>query len=196
MTCTLAGIKRGELLDLGFQYDNLVMEESAQILDVETFMPMMLQRPDAEFGSRLKRVVLIGDHQQWVARLTALAFVHLCSLHSLATFTCVFSSESHRVNRRPPAVGSATDCSFRVYLTDCSRHVYSCPLHSAHANLTINMQLYTRHRLPPVIKNRAFQKFAHMDQSLFARLVRLGVNCIQLDAQVGSLTHVTDVDVT
>ena len=39
------------------------MEESAQILEVETFIPMLLQ--NAENGvSRLKRVMLIGDHHQ------------------------------------------------------------------------------------------------------------------------------------
>ena len=32
---------------------------------VETFIPMVLQNPDAATGkSRLKRVVLIGDHHQ------------------------------------------------------------------------------------------------------------------------------------
>ena len=45
------------------QYDNVVMEEAAQILEVETFIPMMLQKPEDGY-SRLKRVVLIGDHHQ------------------------------------------------------------------------------------------------------------------------------------
>ena len=46
-----------------FLEDNLLMEESAQILEVETFIPMLLQ--NAENGvSRLKRVMLIGDHHQ------------------------------------------------------------------------------------------------------------------------------------
>ncbi len=43
MTCTHAALKRGEFLELGLKYDNLVMEEAAQILDVETFVPMVLQ---------------------------------------------------------------------------------------------------------------------------------------------------------
>jgi intron-binding protein aquarius len=101
MTCTHAAIKRGELIELGFQYDNLVMEEAAQILEIETFIPMLLQNLDPEFGSRLKRVILLGDH----------------------------------------------------------------------------------HQLPPVIKNRAFQKYSHLDQSMFTRFVRLGMPYIQLDAQ-------------
>ena len=40
------------------------MEEAAQILEVETFIPMLLQDVDPIEGCRLKRVVLIGDHHQ------------------------------------------------------------------------------------------------------------------------------------
>jgi len=40
------------------------------------------------------------------------------------------------------------------------------------------------HQLPPVVKNMAFQKFSHLDQSLFTRFVRLGTPYIQLNAQV------------
>lgn len=40
------------------------MEEAAQILDVETVIPMLLQHHDAVNGCRLKRVILIGDHYQ------------------------------------------------------------------------------------------------------------------------------------
>jgi hypothetical protein len=32
-----------EFLELGFKYDNLLMEESGQILEIETFIPMLLQ---------------------------------------------------------------------------------------------------------------------------------------------------------
>lgn len=39
------------------------------------------------------------------------------------------------------------------------------------------------HQLPPVVKNMAFQKYSHLDQSLFTRFVRLGVPYIELDAQ-------------
>ena len=63
MTCTHAALKRKEFLELGFTYDNLLMEEAAQVLEIETTLPMVLQR--AEDGtSRLKRVILIGDHHQ------------------------------------------------------------------------------------------------------------------------------------
>ena len=43
MTCTHAALKRREFLELGFKFDNLLMEESAQILEIETFIPMLLQ---------------------------------------------------------------------------------------------------------------------------------------------------------
>ena len=63
MTCTHAALKRREFLELGFTYDNLLMEEAAQVLEIETTLPFLLQR--AEDGqSRLKRVILIGDHHQ------------------------------------------------------------------------------------------------------------------------------------
>eukprot|EP01006_Ploeotia_vitrea_P028264 TRINITY_DN60985_c0_g1_i1.p1 TRINITY_DN60985_c0_g1~~TRINITY_DN60985_c0_g1_i1.p1 ORF type:complete len:618 (+),score=117.05 TRINITY_DN60985_c0_g1_i1:783-2636(+) len=101
MTCTYAALKRHDFVNLHFEYDNIVMEEAAQILEIETFIPMLLQNPTNDGGSRLKRVVLIGDHNQ----------------------------------------------------------------------------------LPPVVKNMAFQKYSHMDQSLFTRFVRLGVPTIQLNAQ-------------
>ena len=55
MTCTHAALKRREFLSLGFKYDNLLMEESAQILEIETFIPMLLQEPQ-DGHNRLKRV--------------------------------------------------------------------------------------------------------------------------------------------
>ena len=45
------------------QYDNVLMEEAAQILEVETFVPLMLQNPQ-DGHNRLKRVIMIGDHHQ------------------------------------------------------------------------------------------------------------------------------------
>ena len=101
MTCTHAAIKRHDFIAARLHYDTLVMEESAQVLEIETFIPLMLQLNDQESGSRLKRVVLLGDHQQ----------------------------------------------------------------------------------LPPVIKNRTFASYSHLDQSLFSRLIRLGLPHVALDAQ-------------
>ncbi|KAJ8912549.1 hypothetical protein NQ315_006620 [Exocentrus adspersus] len=100
MTCTHAALKRKELVEIGFKYDNILMEEAAQILEIETFIPLLLQNPQDGFN-RLKRWIMIGDH----------------------------------------------------------------------------------HQLPPVIKNMAFQKYSNMEQSLFTRLVRLGVPTIDLDGQ-------------
>ncbi|XP_069126359.1 LOW QUALITY PROTEIN: RNA helicase aquarius-like [Argopecten irradians] len=100
MTCTHAALKRRDLVAAGFKFDNILMEESAQILEIETFIPLLLQNPEDNIN-RLKRWIMIGDH----------------------------------------------------------------------------------HQLPPVIKNMAFQKFSNMEQSLFTRLVRLGVPTVDLDAQ-------------
>lgn len=100
MTCTHAALKRRELVDMGFKYDNILMEESAQILEIETFIPLLLQNPEDNYN-RLKRWIMIGDH----------------------------------------------------------------------------------HQLPPVIKNMAFQKYSNMEQSLFARFVRLNVPTVDLDGQ-------------
>ena len=60
-------------MELNFKYDNIVMEEAAQILEVETFIPMLLQRSD-EGESRLKRVILIGDHHQLPPVVKNMAF--------------------------------------------------------------------------------------------------------------------------
>ena len=43
MTCTHAALKRRDLVEAGFQYDNILMEESAQILEIETFIPLLCQ---------------------------------------------------------------------------------------------------------------------------------------------------------
>lgn len=100
MTCTHAGLRRRDLVEMNFQYDNILMEETAQILEVETTIPLLLQNPENGVN-RLKRWIMIGDHNQ----------------------------------------------------------------------------------LPPIIQNSAFQKFSNMEQSLFARFIRLGVPAIELDAQ-------------
>ena len=133
MTCTHAAIARSHLVELGFEYDNLVVEEAGQMVEIEGFIPLLLQKGDAEgvssASSRLKRVCLMGDHNQ----------------------------------------------------------------------------------LPPVIKNMSFSKFSSLDQSMFTRLIRLGVPYTQLDKQgrarpeiaslyswryqnLGNLDHVTSSD--
>jgi len=59
MTCTHAAMTRSRLVELGFKYDSIIMEEAAQILEVETLIPMLLQDTDPVDGCRLKRVVLL-----------------------------------------------------------------------------------------------------------------------------------------
>lgn len=100
MTSTHAAIRRGEIAQLGFHYDNVVMEEAAQITEIENFIPLAMQKPK---GGKmpLQRVVLCGDHLQ----------------------------------------------------------------------------------NSPVIQNLAFRNFANLEQSLFSRLVRLGVPTYMLDQQ-------------
>ncbi|KAL8953931.1 MAG: hypothetical protein Q9222_000218 [Ikaeria aurantiellina] len=100
MTSTHAAIRRQEIADLGFHYDNVIMEEAAQITEIENFVPLTLQ--NAKDGQLpLQRVVLCGDHLQ----------------------------------------------------------------------------------NSPIIQNLAFRQFANLEQSLFLRLVRLGVPTINLDRQ-------------
>jgi len=100
MTSTHAAIRRQEIAGLGFTYDNVIMEEAAQITEVENFIPLALQRTkDGQLP--VKRVIMCGDHLQ----------------------------------------------------------------------------------NSPIVQNLAFRQYANLDQSLFLRLVRLGVPTILLDKQ-------------
>lgn len=110
MTCTHAALKRSELVEMGFKFDTILMEEAAQILEIETFIPLLVQKVEDGFN-RLKRWIMIGDH----------------------------------------------------------------------------------HQLPPVIKNMSFQKYSNMEQSLFTRLVRLGVPTVDLDAQGRARPSICDL---
>ena len=100
MTSTHAAMRREEITNLGFHYDTLVMEEAAQITEIENFIPLVLQN-SKKGASPLQRVVLCGDHLQ----------------------------------------------------------------------------------NSPIIQNMAFRQYANLDQSLFLRLIRLGVPSITLDQQ-------------
>ena len=73
MTCTHAALKRRDLVEAGFQFDNILMEESAQILEIETFIPLLLQNPDDGYN-RLKRWIMIGDHHQLPPVIKNMAF--------------------------------------------------------------------------------------------------------------------------
>lgn len=100
MTSTHAAMRRREISDLGFHYDNVVMEEAAQVTEIENFISLALQT-HKNGESPLQRIVLCGDHLQ----------------------------------------------------------------------------------NSPIIQNLAFRQFANLEQSLFLRLVRLGVPTINLDCQ-------------
>ncbi|OJJ95874.1 hypothetical protein ASPACDRAFT_47224 [Aspergillus aculeatus ATCC 16872] len=110
MTSTHAAMRRQEIADLGFHYDNVIMEEAAQITEIECFIPTALQNmKNGELP--LKRVVLCGDHLQ----------------------------------------------------------------------------------NSPIIQNMAFRQYAHFEQSLFLRLVRLGVPVITLDQQGRSRPSIAEL---
>ncbi len=79
MTSTHAAIKRGEIAALGFHYDNVVMEEAAQITEIENFIPFSMQKPK-NGRSGLQRVVLCGDHYQNSPVIQGLAFRHYANL--------------------------------------------------------------------------------------------------------------------
>jgi intron-binding protein aquarius len=84
MTCTHAAIARSRLIEMGFQYDNVVMEEAAQMTEVESFIPLLLQRGESDSAvsvcSRLKRVSLIGDHNQLPPVVKNLSFARFSNL--------------------------------------------------------------------------------------------------------------------
>jgi intron-binding protein aquarius len=102
MTTTHAAMRQSEIAGLGFHYDTLIMEEAAQVTEIESFIPCAMQDPAPETGELpLKRMVLIGDHFQ----------------------------------------------------------------------------------NSPIVQNLAFRQYANFEQSLFLRLVRLGVPTINLDQQ-------------
>ncbi len=88
MTCTHAALKRREFLQLGLKYDNLLMEESAQILEIETFIPMLLQVKDCTLWltpPQTVKAVMI-----WFAALT-MPVVFLVLLHGCKGMTCAGS---------------------------------------------------------------------------------------------------------
>lgn len=102
MTSTHAAINRSEIASLGFKYDTLIMEEAAQITEIESFIPCAMQNPSSKTGELpLKRIVLVGDHLQ----------------------------------------------------------------------------------NSPIVQNFALRDYANLEQSLFLRLIRLGVPHVMLDAQ-------------
>jgi intron-binding protein aquarius len=103
MTSMHAALKHKELCELDFSYDTIIMEEAGQIMEIEAFIPLVLQKMESR--NKLKRIVMIGDHNQ----------------------------------------------------------------------------------LPPVVSNFGLQKYGNLQQSMFTRLIRMGVPTIQLSDQVSFL---------
>ncbi|ORY69960.1 uncharacterized protein BCR38DRAFT_481116 [Pseudomassariella vexata] len=79
MTSTHAAMRRSEIAKLGFHYDNVIMEEAAQITEVENFIPLAMQKPKGG-QMALQRVVLVGDHYQNSPVIQNLAFRHYANL--------------------------------------------------------------------------------------------------------------------
>lgn len=111
MTSTHAAMRRQEIVDLGFRYDNVIIEEAAQITEIESFIPLTLQSATQSGELPLKRVVLCGDHLQ----------------------------------------------------------------------------------NSPIVRNAAFRQYANFEQTMFTRLVRLGVPQIMLDKQGRSRPSIADL---
>ena len=55
------------------------------------------------------------------------------------------------------------------------------------------MTLPEHHQLPPVVKNASFSKYSNLDQSLFTRLIRLGVPAIELNKQGRSRAEIASL---
>ena len=79
MTSTHAAMRRQEIGDLGFHYENVIMEEAAQITEIETFIPFALQVPK-DGNLPLERIVLCGDHLQNSPIIQNLAFRQYANL--------------------------------------------------------------------------------------------------------------------
>ena len=62
MTSTFAAMKRSEFLKLGLKFENLIIEEAGQIMEIESLISVGLQ--SHKESTMLKRFVLVGDHNQ------------------------------------------------------------------------------------------------------------------------------------
>ena len=79
MTTTHAAMRRQEIADTGFHYDNVILEEAAQITEIENFIPLALQEPK-NGESPLQRIVLCGDHLQNSPIIQNMAFRQFANL--------------------------------------------------------------------------------------------------------------------
>ncbi|KAK9451872.1 uncharacterized protein V1518DRAFT_389862 [Limtongia smithiae] len=60
LTATYASMKCAEIVAAGLRYTSVIVEEAAQLTEIESFIPLVLQ----ESGQSLERIVLIGDAEQ------------------------------------------------------------------------------------------------------------------------------------
>ncbi|OAA56641.1 dead helicases superfamily protein [Niveomyces insectorum RCEF 264] len=109
MTSTHAAMRRGEIAALGFHYDNVVVEEAAQITEIETFVPLALQK--THHGTvPLQRVVLCGDHLQNSPIVQNLASRHYANLEqSLFSRLVRLGVPTVRLDQQGRARGSLAD---------------------------------------------------------------------------------------
>ena len=65
MTATHCSMNRRNLIEMGFEFDTVLFEEAGQILEIENFIALNLQRPKFSSQSlRLQRVIMVGDDCQ------------------------------------------------------------------------------------------------------------------------------------
>ncbi|ETN38526.1 uncharacterized protein HMPREF1541_06561 [Cyphellophora europaea CBS 101466] len=76
MTSTHASINRASIAASGFHFSSLIMEEAAQITELESFIPISLQTPT----NTLTRLILLGDHLQNAPITTSQALRSYCNL--------------------------------------------------------------------------------------------------------------------
>eukprot|EP01135_Chromosphaera_perkinsii_P000984 Nk52_evm10s155 gene=Nk52_evmTU10s155 len=67
------------------------------------------------------------------------------------------------------------------------------PVTNDASTLSRVVMLGDHNQLPPIIKNPTFQKYSNMEQSFFARMVRLGTPVILLDKQGRCRTKIADL---
>ncbi|OLL23596.1 Intron-binding protein aquarius [Neolecta irregularis DAH-3] len=78
LTATHAAMNRQEFLDLGFRYDNVIIEEAAQILEIEAFIPLTLQHNNGK--NPIQRLILFGDHNQMPPVVQNIAFKNFSNM--------------------------------------------------------------------------------------------------------------------
>ena len=180
MTCTHAALKRRDFLDLAFKYDNLLLEEAAQILEIETFLPMLLQVSGIamlerarceEKTTRSPGCCMKYDQERFITLRMCLMIEICVFVMPLYLFAALMLSCG-----LPAARASWTSSDLTCALMQRPE--------GGHSRLKRVTLIGDHHQLPPVVKNMAFQKYSHLDQSLFTRFVRLGTPYLELNAQV------------